>query len=208
MVNGDLIEGDHHKTMQIVSPDIGDHIEIAKQVLGPLAELADAVMVVRGTECHTGTAEEAIARHLGALVNPDTGTRAADRWEFSVQGVHCVASHHISSTTRDWLRGTALSQTLASEQLSAARSGRASVPRVVFRAHRHVCDVIQSAGAGMVGVTPPWQLLTRFGSKVVPNAPQDLQVGGLFVDFLVDEGDLPNTTIIRYRAEEPTVLPL
>lgn len=201
LINGDMIEGVHHRTVQVISPDVADHVGCAIDILEPLAALADVVLCVRGTESHTGSAEEAIGRRLGARLCPETGRYAPDRWEFDLCGVPHVARHHIPATTRDWLRGMQLSATLASEQLSAAGAGR-SIPRVVLCAHRHTAGVYRQSSVGVCVVTPPWQLLTRYGHKVVPHAASQPQVGGMILTYPA-HGELPSVEELIYQPPTP-----
>src|SRR5687768_8086502 len=40
VLNGDMIEGDHHRSDQIISKRLGDHIDCAKELLKPIADKA------------------------------------------------------------------------------------------------------------------------------------------------------------------------
>jgi len=40
VLNGDLVEGIHHRSLQVMTPDVGDQSEAVKQVLEPLAAKA------------------------------------------------------------------------------------------------------------------------------------------------------------------------
>jgi len=54
VINGDLVEGLHHKTTEIVSPEFGDHVRAAQQALVPMTKLAPSkIFLTEGTECHT-----------------------------------------------------------------------------------------------------------------------------------------------------------
>jgi hypothetical protein len=202
LVNGDGIEGVHHKSVQVVSPDVADHVGIAIEVLGPLASKASTVLFVRGTECHTGSAEESIARNIGATINPICGRHAPDRWDVEVGGVLHAIRHHIPATTRDYLRGSQMSIALVTEQASAAGAGR-PIPRVVLAAHRHTAGVYRQSAVGVCVVTPPWQLLTRFGHKVVSHAASQPQVGGMILTYS-GNGALPDVQELIYQ---PPVTP-
>ena len=205
LLNGDLIEGIHHRSVQVISADVGDHVACALEVLQPLASLASTVLVTRGTECHTHGTEEAIARRLGSRVAP-CGRHAPDRWELIIGGVPVVARHHLPATTRRALEGSQLSIQLAEEQAQAAGAGRI-IPRVLLGAHRHVAGIYERPGQGMCVVTPPWQLLTRFGHKVVPAAANSLQVGCAILRF-PGEGELPTASVLTYEPPQPEPLRL
>lgn len=165
VINGDAIEGVHHGTTQVISPDPADHRVAAEHVLAPLAELASEVFVVKGTEVHTRNSEIRLGQTLGAARHPDTGLPAADRWLIDCAGTRCVFRHHIGATSRAYLEASQLSIHLGNEQIEAARVGH-PIPRVLGCAHRHRYGRYDDAH-GLCFVTPPWQALTRHGHKVV-----------------------------------------
>jgi hypothetical protein len=168
VLNGDLIEGDHHGTKQIFSKSIGDHVSCAEQVLAPLAAVADHTFIVAGTECHTGTHEETLGKILGSVKNPDTNRHSWDRLSLNIAGTQCVFRHHIGTSTRRGLAATQFSAILAEEQLEAANN-KEKLPTVVCCAHRHKFGHWQDENSVVV-VSPPWQMLTRFAHKVVSHA--------------------------------------
>ena len=166
IVNGDAMEGVHHGTKEVISPDEGDHLEAAYEVLSALP--ASPMYIIEGTECHTRNMEHALAKRLKARPNPNTGRAAWDRLPITIAGTPCVFFHHISTTSRAWLRSSALGIFLANEQMHALES-RDTVPRVIGCGHRHVFGSYEGPN-GVCVVTPAWQGITRFGRKVVPSA--------------------------------------
>ncbi len=66
VINGDAVEGTHHHQVEVIGNDVALHAAIARQILGALAEGADKVYFVRGTEVHVGTVENGLAVHIGA----------------------------------------------------------------------------------------------------------------------------------------------
>lgn len=186
VLNGDLIDGVHHKTTQVIHPDVGIHIRTAIEVLDPLAKEAVYTYVVRGTESHVGTSESTIGKVIGAL--PVGKEHSAHHWLIDVNGCLVSAKHHIGSTARTWTRATALGASLANERLEAANGGR-RLPNVILRAHRHVPGLYKDP-SGMIVVTPAWQALTSYGWKVVPDAIP--WVGGVILDWKgLRPGSLP-----------------
>lgn len=203
VINGDCIDGDHHGTKQIWSKDIGDQIEACVELLKPLTYRAAKVFVVRGTESHTHNTELAIGKALGAERNPETGAAAFDRLHLSVNGTRCVFRHHVGTSTRSWSEATAMASTLAEETIQAARNGEA--PRqVVCCAHRHKFGTY-SNGRGTVVISPPWQMLSRFGHRVVGEART--QPGAYVLDFSCrPSGALPTVHERIYSAPaEPEI---
>lgn len=78
VLNGDLIDGDHHRTAQIASPLTGIHIRTAMESLAvPLGLRPKQIHVVRGTPTHVGRSaesEEGIARALYKKGGPSSKT--------------------------------------------------------------------------------------------------------------------------------------
>lgn len=165
VLNGDLIEGDHHHTDEIFSKRIGDHIKCAETLLAPLCERAARRWIVRGTDCHVRDHEAVLGKHLNAEDNPETRRPVFDRLTLEICGVRVVAKHHVGTTSRPWLESNALGAELASEQLNAVRNGE-PMPRIVAAAHRHVAGHVVT-GDGICLVTSAWQGLTTHGHKVV-----------------------------------------
>lgn len=188
ILNGDLIEGDHHRTTEIISRNIADHVEIARELLEPLATRASKTFVIQGTECHTGDVEAALGKMLHAEVNPETKRHVFDRLTLDICGVRLVARHHVTTTSRPWLESNGLGMELASEQLSAVRNGE-PMPRVLCVAHRHVGGHVVTS-EGLCLATPAWQGLTRHGHKVVPAAR--CRPGAYILDWRgLPDGSLP-----------------
>ena len=203
VLNGDAIEGDHHGTKQIWSKDIADHVECAGQVLGMLSRRANKTYIVRGTECHTHNTEVTLGKILNAEKNPDSKLPAFDRLHLRVAGVPCAFRHHIGTSVKSWTESTALAGALAEEIIQAVRNGE-EPPRVVCAAHRHKFGVIQNAH-GMCVVSPPWQMLTRFGFKAVPEART--QPGIYILDWRdKEDGELPDVHERIYRAPKQTTI--
>lgn len=203
VLNGDLIEGIHHGTKEIISPEVADHRRAGMEILRPLAKRAAKVFVVRGTECHVNNHEVGMAEELHGVKNPETGLHAFDRLTLDVCGVRCVFRHHIPASLRRNLAGTQLSVQLAEEQLEAANNGE-PIPRVVGCAHRHKPDSYQNDN-GLCFVSPPWQALTRHGHKVV--SPARTKPGVQILDWRdCAEGELPRFVRRYYEMPHPAAI--
>jgi hypothetical protein len=201
IVNGDATEGIHHHSTEIISPELGDHLEAATITLKPLAEWASERFVTEGTEVHTKNIEHALAKSIKAKRDPDTTKAAWPRLVLTIAGCRCVFQHHITTTSRPYLEASALSIHLGVEQLEAAKNGE-PLPQVLCCAHRHRYGEFRDA-SGLCLVTPPWQLLTRFARKVVPSART--RPGIVVLDWRErDDGELPETSSITYRPPTAT----
>lgn len=198
LLNGDLIEGIHHRTIEVMTPDPNDMVGAAIETLAPIAEKAKAVYLTSGTECHTRNTEAWVGRELEAAVDPSTGHHVFNRLELEF-GEHLVAaSHHMSTACRPYLEASAHSLTLGSEIQERARAGKRP-PTIVIKGHRHVHGIWQD-GMGMCMSTGAWQGLTRHGQKVVPHAVP--RPSCFVLDFTnLEKGDLPVVHQRIYIAE-------
>lgn len=158
ILNGDLVEGDHHRSKEVVAIDESDHMEAAVKCLRPFVEAATKTYVVRGTMCHVKSFERVIAKELKA-------TYAEDSLLLEIHGTLIDAKHHMPTSGRAYLEAGAMSITMGNARLNYARVGH-RLPKVFLRGHRHVGGVYTD-GTGAFIVTGAYQFLTRHGKKVV-----------------------------------------
>jgi hypothetical protein len=188
VINGDLVDGIHHKTLQVMTPDPGDQTDAVRQVLGFLSETCHKLHIIKGTEAHSRNDEIRIGRALGATKNPSTGQNAWDTLDLEVNGTLMNFAHHISATARSYLEASAHSIMLGNMSHSRARAGKA-VPKVMCRAHRHRHGIWDDGNQISV-ITGAWQGLTRYGYRVVPDAVPQPSV--VILDMRqVEKGELP-----------------
>lgn len=205
VVNGDLIEGVHHRNTQIISAEPADHIEAAKQCMEPLVEGASKVFIIQGTECHTGGSDAGLGGLLRGEENPETGKRSFVRLELDVGGTLCVFRHHIGTTSRSWLEASQMSIHMREEQIQASRKG-SKCPQVLVCSHRHKFGYWGDPNA-LVVVTPCWQIPTRYAHKVVPNPVIEPGIVSLDWRGLAD-GSMPvmDWKVFEPRKEKPVKL--
>lgn len=197
---GDGTEGLHHRSTQIISADVGDHVECAIHVLRDLVSRANRTFMIKGTECHTHNNEIVLGKALKTEKNPETGLPAWDKLYLDIAGVRMIVRHHIGTTVRRGLAGTQLSLQLAEEQVEAANAGH-PIPRILCCAHRHKFGLYQDNN-GMCLVSAPWQGLTRHGHKVVGSAQTNPGIYALDWRGLPD-GSLPRVHSRIYDSEKP-----
>jgi hypothetical protein len=202
VVVGDLVDGDHHGTSQIVSKNlVVSQQAIALACLKPLLGLhPKSVVIIRGTEAHVGGSaayEESIGRTIGSVRCSDTG--AYSHWHYQVEsnGVLLDFAHHGTVGTMPWTRPNAANSLAARIGLAAFNAGRRA-PDLVFRAHRH-----QEADSGdnqkvRVIALRAWQLSTAFTHKVAAGSLPE--IGGL---ILTTEGGNYDLDKIRYQWRRP-----
>lgn len=181
---GEFLDGIHHRTTQVVN-EIADQKDIAMALHRPIAEMADAIYVVIGTEAHTGPGgryDTEIAKELGA---------AEVDYELSldIDGVLMDFAHHGRAGQRDW---TSAAAGMATEILVDCALTNSPVPRYAFRAHNHIMDDSGSKFDKIrVVCTPSWQLRTMYGHRVAPNRKRRADIGGIIVNG--DELDLTHS---------------
>jgi hypothetical protein len=185
--NGDLIEGYHHKTTQVWDIETKNHCAAFELIHATLPMQPSRLFITAGTECHTGSNEFSLARSLKA--EGPAGPGAWARLDMDVAGVPTAFRHHISTTSRQYLEGSALSIALGIERLEAARVGL-PMPRVVVASHCHIYRLFND-GHGLCLTLPSWQLLTRYGHKVVPASRP--RVGGVILDYRSCESSNPSS---------------
>jgi hypothetical protein len=192
VVNGDMVEGVHHRATTPISHNMEDQCEIAYRVFAPIVDLCEGrFFMVRGTEAHVGTSalhEEALAKRLGAVPNED-GQRA--RWDLWMQlgqwehPIHFL--HHIGTTSSANYETTGLNVEFVASCNEAARWGYPP-PSVVVRSHRHRHCKIELPtyyGTGIATTTPAWQLKTPYAWRSAGSRLAPPQIGGI----LIREGD-------------------
>ena len=86
VLNGDCIEGNHHRTDEIWSVNPRDHAKAAKEIIGPVARRAAKTFMVLGTKCHTGLSEISIAAELRAEVNQEFKQPFWERLAINIAG--------------------------------------------------------------------------------------------------------------------------
>lgn len=158
VLNGDLIEGFHHKSDSVVAAKISQHLDIAKEALAPFIEMAETVYATRGTECHTEDWESYFTSLFGLAP-------AKDIQQFTVNGLLVDARHHLSCASSVSSESAALARVMANAIANCARAEHA-IPQIFLRAHRHTtgdyCD-----GHNMIVVPGAWQFMSRYCYKVV-----------------------------------------
>lgn len=190
VVNGDALEGNHHRSVTQISHNIEDQQRIAEAVLGPEVERCKSkgglYYHIRGTEAHVGQSgefEERLARVLGAVPNAEGQYARYDLWKRV--GTRCLVHllHHIGSTGSAAHEASAVNAELAAMYVESAR-WRREPPDFIVRSHRHrsiAVDIDSGHGKAAVIVTPCWQLRTPFTWKIPGGRVSEPQLGGILI---------------------------
>lgn len=187
LTNGDLVDGDHHGTVQIVTRDLQVQFWILRKVFEPVLALKpDFLAVVRGTEAHVGknaSTEESFARWAhkeGVKVLRDSGTKMYSHWHLRAMLGDCRidAAHHGRIGGRTWTKASGVATLAAQIMLEHANRGE-DLPDLALRSHFHTFVDTHDMYRTRLIQTPAWQLHTAFAHKVVPEVLSD--IGGLIL---------------------------
>lgn len=186
VINGDLIDGVHHRAVTQISHNLEDQRKLAIEVLRPVIERCDGrLYVIRGTSAHSGESgqdEESIARSLGAVKDKSGNYSRFDLWlKLGFGLVHFA--HHIGITGSSHYETSAIMKELAEMYAEAGRFRR-TPPDIVCRSHRHrFCEVRVPTvrGYGISFCTAGWQLLTPFTFKTPGGRITTPQIGGSLI---------------------------
>jgi len=186
VVNGDIIDGVHHRAVTQISHNLEDQRKLAKIVLEPIVEKCKGKFyVIRGTPAHGGESgqdEESIARSLGAIQDEQGNSSRFDMWLRLGFGLVHFA-HHIGVTGTSHFESSAIHKELT-EMFTEAGRWRQKAPDVVCRSHRHRCAYVgipTANGNGTSFCTAGWQLRTPFTFKTAGGRVTTPQIGGSFI---------------------------
>lgn len=204
--NGDAVEGDHHKTTQIMSANPNAQAAAWNAAWSiPLALKPDKMVIVRGTAAHVGnsaSAEERIADGLRRdkrpiVTEPDSGAASWWHWRPEIQGVRLDFTHHGKMGRLARTRGSAMVLYAWDITDEHVKDGD-PIPHLAFRGHNHKKGDSGDAAPCRVVATGAWQIGTEHVKKVAADSLAD--IGGAYV---VIEGGEFTVKQINYKAERP-----
>ena len=169
VLNGDLIDGDHHQTINIATSSTDKQRDAAIDMFTPLKKFGQ-IFITRGTEAHSGVgseAEEAIAKQLGCEKN-EVGEYSQWQHWIEVDGVVFQFAHHIGVTSSAAYESSAPMREMVAALVEAAQWGR-NLPDVIVRSHRHrfiPVSIPSYRGRIDCAITPGWQLRTPFTERI------------------------------------------
>lgn len=204
---GDLVDGDHHRTHQLVSNDQGLHVQIAVDVLmdGVMQIPHESVHALRGTPSHVGKAaglEAAVMARLSregcdTIVKDEEGRMVHPFVYADFEGTLIDARHHGRQGQREHTRGSYSKLYGLDVYLSHHLEGRRP-PQISLRGHLH--KAIDS-GPDHRGITrtiqlPCFQLHTEWTRRISIETMPD--IGGCVI--LLDDGK-PTVEFLLYKPE-------
>lgn len=186
--NGDLTEGDHHKTTQILSGNPVAQAAVVNAAMAvPLALDPDALFFVRGTEAHVGASacfEERIALGLAKDKRPvvrERGTGNASHWQatMNIQGVRLDFAHHGKHGSRPSTKMNVINALAGDIFMEHCIEGRRH-PHIAVRSHMHqYADTFHAYPTRLIQ-TPAWQLHTAFTHRISTTG-KSAHIGGIII---------------------------
>lgn len=204
---GDLVEGLHHNSVQMVTMNLQTMEEIGIEFASQFAHISDEVVVIRGTESHVGASaqmEERIALRLydrfNGKVRKDRPYRASwPVYEEEVNGTLVNICHHGKVGRTDPSKLSPLIR--KAQETLIGRYGKKPVPKIMISAHTHMAaDTSDQIDYMRVLQLPCLKMTDMFGHKVAPNSDPCIGIwaiwykpDGAYVvlkkDFLIDRGN-------------------
>jgi hypothetical protein len=227
VINGDMVDGDHHRTAQIASPLTGIHARCAIESLRvPLGLKPSAIHVVRGTAVHVGRSgevEEGIARGLKnqlypIVPDPDTGSFSSYRRRIDVESVRFDIAHHGRMGQRAHTRGSysrlygfdiwaeqaldLIKELRDTDDLAQVFEDKKPAD-IAVRSHNHK---FQDSGYDHRGITrvlsiPAWQFATEYVHRIAAESLADIGI----VLFICNQGDVEVQPIL-FSPQRATVI--
>ena len=203
VLNGDLTEGDHHGTSQIISKNAESQKYVCKRIFSVLsAANPDRVFIVRGTEAHVGPSgmtEEAFAESIKAEKSEESGRWSWWHLRLAPHGCRVDLQHHPSTRgSLPWTRPQA-AQRLAFRIWSEHALRDIPYPHYAFRSHLHVHSDSGKAYPTRAIITAAWQAKTSHAHQVASDSIADMgghlllvrPDGTSTIEHVLYEPDLP-----------------
>lgn len=158
--NGDVVDNQHHGTLQVISGNPALQKSVAVRVLEPHTKKAAAYYQIRGTPAHTGEQahlEEDIAKTLGAKgESADTLSRYELWVQLGKEIIHFA--HHIPTSSAHAYKSSPAMRLMAQAFADAGEWGL-KPPTMMVRAHGHDYIEVKRPNCRVV-VCPCWQAKT------------------------------------------------
>ena len=204
VVNGDVVEGIHSRSKQIISDSIAFQTDLAVRCLRPIARGVSKMYFMKGTPYHVGAGaeqENLVAAHFKAEKS-DSGDRTFSELDLEVDGVWFDFKHTpLTKGSNHTTRGPATSR-LATLIKGARVASKDLVPDVAIRSHIHKVTDSGMTMAPWTWTTPCWKYgrddyLNKIGIE------ETADVGGMY--FVIENGALclPQPIFRRIKRSAP-----
>jgi hypothetical protein len=182
VVNGDVTEGNHHHSLEVVTANETTQMRIAYKCLEQLVMISDDVFMTRGTPVHVGASarmEERVADDIMNIVRESEHAATFYHLPLKIYKTVFDIAHHGNMGRLPWTEKAAGNKLAAIVIMDAATRGE-KPPDVVIRSHMHrYADSYQNFQTTRGIMTPAWQLVTGYINKLNPGALAD--IGGLII---------------------------
>ncbi len=180
VLNGDLTEGTHHGTTQLITANHSTQMRLAYEVIRPLVDHSERVYIVRGTPAHVGRSASLEERISDDLTNIARHSKSVASWwhlALDVHGTLFDIAHHGKLGRLPWTKPNAIASIAGQVTMNYIGTGD-KVPNVVLRSHLHqYADTVNNFKHIRVIALPGWQLATAYVHRIAPGSVAD--TGGL-----------------------------
>jgi len=206
--NGDLTEGEHHGTTQILSGNPTAQADVVNAAMkAPLALKPGALFFLRGTAAHVGKSacyEERVADGLmrdgrPVVGDPETGTASWWHLKMEIEGVRLDFAHHGRMGQRPHTRGS-IANLLAFQIYTEHCLRGEPPPHIAVRSHMHQYWDTANAYPTRLIQTASFQLATEYVHRIVPESAL-ADIGGVLL--LIKHGTLTVEPVLA-RPASPT----
>jgi|TARA_R110000824_G_C15033094_1_gene659608 hypothetical protein len=214
VLNGDLIDGFHHNSVELATPLTSIQIRMGMASLNKclyLSPKASAIHVMRGTPAHVGqsaSSEESMARALAkegwpVVPDPDTGNYSSYKRRLDIGSTRISIHHHSRfgqrAHTRRSLSSLYAFDTWAETAIECLREMKNGdlqkawdekrPPDLAIRSHNHqyLDTGYDHRGVTRIVHTPAFQFATEWVHKIATNNLADV---GILVIIVEDDGSI------------------
>ena len=190
IINGDMVDKDHkQRSYQYITGNPATIVGMTIDALAPGLEVADQVLVIRGTEAHVGTnanMEELVADDIDTVIRNKEGSTASwYHYRGVMDGLRIDVSHHTSMGSLPWTSKNAANKLASSTFMNYCLVNQ-KPPHLVMRSHVHQhADSYDNYPVRAI-IQPAWQTMTSYGAKLDPNRISDI---GMII-FLIEDGKI------------------
>lgn len=193
VVNGDLIDGDHHHSGDVFTVDMLEMSDLAIEIIAEFQKAigwqrGDELYVTRGTDVHTKNLENYIGKELNAVM--DGSFHVHNLLKLSVNNLSVWFVHHGPRLGMGANEGNGLRNWLRTIYIDCIKDGQKQ-PDIIYTGHVHqpgyaVFETREKMTYKLMHaiITPSWQMKTRYAHMAAPVAKN--KIGGVFQAITAD----------------------
>jgi hypothetical protein len=185
--NGDIADDNQHKTTQLITGNKADILRMTVDTLNPIIELADHIIVMRGTEAHVGPSASMDEMFADDISADKSAENIFSWWEFRgmIGGVTFDIAHHPGTFSGMPHTAHAPAGKVATRiEYDYAIAGK-KPPDIAIRSHNHIFSDSGLSYETRAFITLPWQLTTSYGHRKGFSG-RIMPVGGMY--FVCEKG--------------------